>query len=124
MAEDTVISSSSRETTLLGSTNSPSTNVPAVLCSSSSECDHFASDTSAASVGVDSKATVNTKLAVRRPPPLTLETSTHSSPLTSSTVVTTAPQPSTERFTATRHIHINFSDISYYVKTGIKRGKF
>jgi len=122
MAEDTVTSSSSRETTHLGSTKSPSTNVRAVLCSSSSECDNVASDTSAASVGVESKTTVNTKFAARRPPPLKLETFTHSPPLTSSTLVTT-PQPSTEHFT-TRPIHISFSEISYYVKTGIKRGKF
>jgi len=123
MAEDTVTSSSSRETTLLDSTNCPSTNVRTVLRSSSSECDYLASDTSAASVGVDSKTTVNTKFAARRPPPLKLETFTHSPPLSSSTLVT-APQPSTENFTETRPIHISFSEISYYVKTGIKRGKF
>jgi len=123
MAEDTVTSSSSRETTLLDSTDCPSTKVRAVLCSSSSECDNLASDTSAASVGVDSKTTVNTKFAARRPPPLKLETFTHSPPLTSPTLVTPT-QPSTEHFTATRPIHISFSDISYYVKTGIKRGRF
>ena len=123
MAEDTVTSSSSRETTFLGSTDNTSTKVRAVLCSSSRECDNFASDTSAASVGIDSKTTVNTKLAARRPAPLKLETPTHSPPHPSATLVTT-PQPSTEHFTPTRPVHICFSDISYYVKTGIKRGTF
>lgn len=119
MAEDTVTSSSSREANLLGSTNSPSANVRAELCSSASECENFTSDSS---TGVDSKTTVNTKLSARKPPPLKLETLVHSRPLSSSTLITT--QSTTEQRAATRAIHICFSEISYYVKTGIKRGTF
>jgi hypothetical protein len=111
---------------LSGSTNRPPTNVGpcAVACSLYSDCDTFVSD-SVHSVSADGETTlINTRLAAKRLATLKLENFRYSPRLSSLTTGSTNPQSSTEQYVASRTLNLSFSELSYSVKTGIKRGRF
>jgi hypothetical protein len=117
-------SSRTRVTTavVLGDTSSSSTNVCTVAYSNSSDC--YTSDT-ICNVAADSTTTLfSARLAARRPHIPKLETLRHSSPHSSPTLVSTVPQSTTEQFASSRAVNISFNELSYTVKTGIKRGTF
>jgi hypothetical protein len=126
MAEDTASATASplRAPTamVLGSANSQSTSVCTVVCSNSSDCDTSVSDC-VSSVSADSKTTLfNARLTARRPKSLKLETVTHSHSLSSPTSVSSIPVPSTQQYATSKTVNLSFSELSYSVKTGIKRG--
>jgi hypothetical protein len=127
MAEGSVSATSSRTTVttavLQGDTNSSSTNVCTVAYSNSSDCDTSDSICSAAADGT--KTLFSARLAGIRPHIPTLETLRHSPPPHSSPrLLSTIPQPTTEQCFSSRAVNISFSELSYTVKTGIKRGTF
>lgn len=108
---------------VLGETSSSSTNarVCAVAYSNSSDCD---TSDSICSVAADSTTTLfSARLAARRPHIPKLDTLRQPPPHSSPTLVSTVPQPTTEQC-ASRAVSISFSELSYSVKTGIKRGTF
>lgn len=105
--------------TVLGDTDSSSTNVCTVAHSNSSDCG------SIRSVAAESTTTLlSARLAARRLHIPKLETLRHSPPHSSPTLVSTIPQPTNEQCTSSRAVTISFSELSYSVKTGIKRGTF
>jgi hypothetical protein len=123
MAEGPASVTSSRPS-VTGGTNSSSRNVCTVAYSDSSGCDTFISDSSG-SVAADSATTLfSARLAARRPQIPKLEPLRHSPPLSSPTLVSAIPQSSTEQCASSRAVNISFSELSYSVKTGIKRGRF
>jgi hypothetical protein len=119
-----VIPSRTRVTTavVLGDTSSSSTNICTVGYSNASDCD---TSDSICSVDSDSTTTLfSARLAARRPHIPKLETLRHSPPHSSPTLGSTIPQPTTEQCASSRAVNISFSELSYSVKTGIKRGTF
>jgi hypothetical protein len=107
---------------VLGDTNSSSTNVCTVAYSNSSDCD---TSDNICSVATDSATTLfSARLAARRPHIPKLETLRHSPPHSSPTLISTIPQPTTEQCASSRPVSISFNELSYTVKTGIKRGRF
>lgn len=110
---------------LRSSTNTPPTSVGPynIACSISSDCDNFISD-SVESVSADSETILfNTRLAAKRPATLKLENCRHPPHLSPITTVSTSPQPSIEQYAASRTLNLSFSELSYSVKTGIRRGR-
>ncbi|XP_023702626.1 ATP-binding cassette sub-family G member 4 isoform X2 [Cryptotermes secundus] len=122
MAEGNASASCSRTTVttavVLGNTNSSSTHVSAVVHSNSSDCD---TSDSICSVAAESTTLFSAILAARRPHIPKLETLRHSPPQCSPTLISTVPQPTTEQCDSSRTLSISFSELSYSVKTGIKR---
>jgi hypothetical protein len=109
---------------LRGRTDSPLRSVDAVTYSNSSDCDTFVSD-SVDSVSADSETTLfSTKFPSIRPTILKLENFRRSPQFSSITSEPTVPQPSTEQYAVSRTHNLSFSELSYSVKTGIKRGTF
>lgn len=124
MAERNASVTSSRTTVntttvVLDDTNSSLTNVCTVAYSNSSDCD--TSDSICSAAADTTKTLFSARTTGRRPHIPKLETLRHSPPHSSPTLVSTISQPTTEQCTSSRAVNISFSELSYSVKTGIKR---